>query len=191
MTFDWYEGTMVFCVFIFIFLIRTSSEKEHLDKNNFCHVYGNYFEIAILKVAWYQLSSKFFINNNKGHQQQHLKDTLQLKNLRTWIDIGANCFLGTYHETKMHEGAQKTISCTKIWPCFLKNISLTIVFLFSETNLVFINSTCCSFNDFLQNLFTFLPFDILCILELIMFLFSMILSYLQTAKGIAVLDNSL
>ena len=67
MTFDWYEGTMKFCVFIFIFLIRPSNEKEHLGKNNFCHGYGNYFEIAILKVARYQLSSKFFINNNEGH----------------------------------------------------------------------------------------------------------------------------
>ena len=39
---------------------------------------------------------------------------------------------------KMGEGAQKTISCTKVWACFLKSISFIIAFLFfSQTNLVF------------------------------------------------------
>ena len=36
----------------------------------------------------------------------------------------------------MGEGAQKTVSYTKTWACFMKNISLIIVFYFSQTNLV-------------------------------------------------------
>ena len=60
LTFDWYEGTMVFSVFIFIFLFRSSDKKKkHLDENDCRHGYGNYFKSAILKVTWYQLFSKF------------------------------------------------------------------------------------------------------------------------------------
>ena len=68
--------------------------------------------------------------------------------------------LDKYYEQKMGEGAQKTVSCTKAWACFMKNISLIIVFFFSQTNLVV------KFN-FRHNLFTLLPFDILRILEFI------------------------
>ena len=44
--------------------------------------------------------------------------------------------LGKYYEQKMGEGAQKIVSCTKTWACFMKNILLIIVFFFSQTNLV-------------------------------------------------------
>ena len=67
----------------------------------------------------------------------------------------------------MGEGSQKTISCTKAWVCLLKNISIVIVFfIFVQTNQVFaqINSTLCWSSNFRHNLFTFFPFDILCIL---------------------------
>ena len=67
----------------------------------------------------------------------------------------------------MGEGSQKTISCTKVWVCLLKNISIVIVFfIFVQTNQVFaqINSTLCWSSNFRHNLFTFFPFDILCIL---------------------------
>ena len=66
----------------FLFLLRTNGKKEHLDESYFRHSYGNYFESAILKVTWYQLSSKLFFNNNEAHWQRHLKDTLQLKILQ-------------------------------------------------------------------------------------------------------------
>ena len=37
--------------------------------------------------TWSQLCSKFFLNNYEAPWQWHLKDTLQLKILRTWINI--------------------------------------------------------------------------------------------------------
>ena len=44
---------MVFCVSIFIFFVfRTNGKKEHLDENNFCHWYGNFFESAVLKFSY-------------------------------------------------------------------------------------------------------------------------------------------
>ena len=72
------------------FLFRTNGKGEHLDENNFRHSYGNYFESAILKVTWYQLCSKFILNIYEAHWQRHLKDTLQLKILREWINIRAS-----------------------------------------------------------------------------------------------------
>ena len=51
-------------------------------------------------------------NIYRAHLKRHFKDTLQLKILRKWINIRANSSLGEYHETKMGERAQKTISYT-------------------------------------------------------------------------------
>ena len=50
-SFEWYEGALVFRIFIFIFLFRTKGKKVHLDENDFRHGYDNYFESAILKVT--------------------------------------------------------------------------------------------------------------------------------------------
>ena len=88
-----------------------------------------------------------------------------MKILRKWINT--NSSLNKYHKMKMGEGSQKTISCTKVWVCLLKNISIVIVFfIFVQTNQVFaqINSTLCWSSNIRHNLFTFFPFDILCIL---------------------------
>ena len=52
LTFEWYEAAMAFRVFIFIFLFRTNGKTEHLDENNFCHCYGNFFESAAWKVSY-------------------------------------------------------------------------------------------------------------------------------------------
>ena len=121
---------MVFRVFIFILLFWTNCRKEHLDENDFHQGYGNYFESASLKVTWYQLFSKSFLNNYATHWQRHLKDTLQLKILRTGINIFANSLLGKYHEMKVGQSTGKIIIYTKIWACSLKNISLITGFLF-------------------------------------------------------------
>ena len=104
---------MVFWVFIFYFLFRSNDKKEHLDENHFRHGYGNYFKSAVLKVTWFQLCSTFFLNNYEAHWQRHLGDILQLKILRTLINIQANSFLGKYHEMKMGEDAMEIFSCTK------------------------------------------------------------------------------
>ena len=104
--------------------------------------YGDYFKSAILKVTSYQLYLKFFLNNYDAHWQLHLKDTLQFKNLWTWINICANLFLGDYHETKMGKDCLEIISCTKIRACSSKNITpghliYHAFFFFSQTDLVF------------------------------------------------------
>ena len=78
---------MVFYVFIFNFLFRGNSKKEHLDENDFRHCYGNYFKSFTLKATWYQLCSKFFLTNYKAHWQWYLKDILQLNILGTWINM--------------------------------------------------------------------------------------------------------
>ena len=76
--FEWYEGVVVFRVFIFIFLFRNNGKKELLDENDFRHGFGNYFASAILKVTCYQLCSKLFLNNYEAHLERCFKYTLQL-----------------------------------------------------------------------------------------------------------------
>ena len=106
-----------------IFLFRSNGKKEYLNENNFRHGYCNYFRSAVLQVTWFLLCSKFFFNNHKAHWQRHLKDTLQVNSLQTWINIHTNSFLGKYYEIKMGEDTLEIISCTKIRACSLKNIA--------------------------------------------------------------------
>ena len=40
------------------------------------------------KVSFRNLCSKFFLNNYEAPWQRHLKETLQLKILWTWVNIG-------------------------------------------------------------------------------------------------------
>lgn len=117
--------------FHFCFFFRANGEKEHFDENNSRHRYSNYLKSVILKVTWAQLCSNL---------KRHLKDTFQLKIFRTWINIGANLFLGTYHETKINEAdsngvwthkhlfRKRTLNhlaiclhCFKIWIDFILN----------------------------------------------------------------------
>ena len=105
-----------------------------MDENDFHHGYGNYFRSFVLKVTWFQLRSKSFLDNYKIHWQRHLK---------LYFSLHTNSYLGKCHETKMSESALEIISCTKIlayvlWRTLHQNISLTIVFFIaSQTGLVF------------------------------------------------------
>ena len=125
-------------VFSFLFFCLEATVKRTIaGRERFCHGYGNYIQNAILKVAWYQLFSKFL--TTKSHIDN---DTLTLKILRKWINIRVNCFLDKYDKAKMSEGALEIVSGTKIgacsWSTLDQDISLIIVFLFfCETNLVF------------------------------------------------------
>ena len=70
LTYEWYEDAIVFRFYrtpYFVFLFRTNGKKEHLDQSNFHRKYGNCSESAILKVTWYQLCLKFFLNNYEAH----------------------------------------------------------------------------------------------------------------------------
>ena len=73
----------------FYFLFRNNVWREQLDKNNFCHCYSFFFFFFFWKCysesTWLQLCSEFFLNNYEALWQQHLRDTLQLKILRTWM----------------------------------------------------------------------------------------------------------
>ena len=72
----------------FYFLFRNNVWREQLDKNNFCHCYSFFFFFfwkCYSESTWLQLCSEFFLNNYEALWQQHLKDTLQLKILRTWM----------------------------------------------------------------------------------------------------------
>ena len=100
------------CFHFYFFLFRSIDKKEHLN------------------------------DNYEAHWQRHLKNTLQLKILRIWINVHADSFLDKYHEIKMGEGAVEIISCTKIgvclWRTLHQDILLIIVLFFaSQTNLVF------------------------------------------------------
>ena len=122
--------------FHFYFLFRTDAKKEHMVESNLHHGSGNYFGSTILKATWYQLFLKYFLNNFETYcWQQHLKGTVELKILRTWINIETNSFLGKNHQTKMSEGVCKTIKCTKIWACSPKKISLIHLLLYSSFSL--------------------------------------------------------
>ena len=77
---------MIFCFFIIIFSLE-ATVREQLDENDFRHYYGIVFESAILKLLDH--ISKFFRNSYKTLWQRHLKGTLRLKILRTWINIAA------------------------------------------------------------------------------------------------------
>ena len=77
--------------FYFLFYcLEATVKKQQFDENDFRHGYGSYFKCAVLKVTWFQLCSQFFLNNYDAQWPRHLKDTLQLKILRTWINVHAN-----------------------------------------------------------------------------------------------------
>ena len=197
LTFEWCESAMIFRVFIFIFILfRSNGKKNTWMRTTFIKVmYDNYFKNTILKVTWYQLFSKLIKNHEdfknailkvtwyqlfsklikdyEAHWKQHLKDILLLKILRTWINIRTNSLLDKCDETKMGEMYWKLLAAQKsepvIWRILHQDISFIIaLFFFSETNLVFkFNLVLCWSNNFLHNLFTFLTFDSLRLVEFI------------------------
>ena len=63
MTFEWYEHSMIFCVFISIFFFRNNVIREQLGENDFrrCYVFfpkvlsWKYLITAVFKVLYQQL----------------------------------------------------------------------------------------------------------------------------------------
>ena len=70
--------------FHFCYLFRNNYKRDQVDKTDFRRCCGNFFRMFYSKSTW-SLYSKFFRNNYDAPWQQHLKDTLWLKLLRTWI----------------------------------------------------------------------------------------------------------
>ena len=119
---------MVFHVFILIFLFRSNGKSNIWIRTIIVKVMGIISKMPFWKLL--DISFKF-LNNYEARWQQHLKDTLQLKTLRTWINVRINSFLDKYDKTKMGEGALEIISCPKGRTCSLKNIAQNIVIVFA------------------------------------------------------------
>ena len=83
-TFEWYEGAIVFRVFIFIFCLETT-----VLENNYIRTTSIAVTVKFVSAStWSQLCSKFFLNNYKTPWQWYMKDTLQLKILPTSTNVG-------------------------------------------------------------------------------------------------------
>ena len=75
--------------FHFYFLFRSNGKRQQVNENDYSRYYGNFFFWKChSKSTSSHLFSKFFLNNYDAPWQWHLKDNLQLKILRTWINIG-------------------------------------------------------------------------------------------------------
>ena len=85
MTFEWYEGTRFFIFFLF----RNNGKREsNWMKTVSVAVMVNFFRKRHSESTWSQLCSKFFLKDYEAPWQRHLKDTLHLKILQTWINLG-------------------------------------------------------------------------------------------------------
>ena len=122
LTFEWYEDALIFRVFIFTFLFRTNGKKKHLDKTDFRHCYGDFFEAATRdhKNTWSQLYVEgFFSSGTRNIDNNFFKDNTQLKILHAWNKICFNSFsffqdLSKHHETKSTKVPGKSSVVQKI-----------------------------------------------------------------------------
>ena len=110
----------VFCVFAFTFLLRTNDKKVHLDKNDFCHCYGNYFRKCCSES--YLITAMFEV---PSQQLRGILATTFWKTpyTRRFNGHDSRCYFFYKHpEAKIGEGACKIIDGTKIQACTSKNI---------------------------------------------------------------------
>ena len=84
-----------------------------MDEDELRHCYGNFFGSVVLKAAWLEVCSKFCLNIcTRLIDDSILKDTLQFKILRKWINVCAKVH-ENYDQTKIDEGAWKILSYMK------------------------------------------------------------------------------
>ena len=94
LNFEWYESAMVFRVFIFIFYLETALRESNWMRKNYVAVMVIFFRKC------HSGNTKFFVKDYETPWKRHLKDTLQLKIFRTWINKGVEPAL---HKT-LHQG---------------------------------------------------------------------------------------
>ena len=89
----------------YIFLFRTSGKKGHLDENEFHTVM-----VVFPRAPFWKFLDRSFVQSSFSTIIRHidnsiLKDTLQLKILRTWIKIGSrsNSFIKTWVNMMKHK----------------------------------------------------------------------------------------
>ena len=71
--------------FHFIFCLETTVKENNWMGTTSVAVVVTFLRSCHSESTWSQPCSKFFLNNYEAPWQRHLKDTLQLKILRTWI----------------------------------------------------------------------------------------------------------
>ena len=64
------------CFDFYFFVFRTNGEKEHLDENNFCDGYGNFYESAAVKVSHVIIAMfKVFFSTIRRHIEHGIWET--------------------------------------------------------------------------------------------------------------------
>ena len=107
----------------YLFVFKTNGKKEDLDENNFCYCYGNFFESAALKVS-YLITTMFKVFSRQ--LRGTFRDTLQLKILRKWTNIGVNSSLvKNIMKQKLAKVPRKQSDADTIQVCPSKNIAPT------------------------------------------------------------------
>ena len=104
-------------------MFKTNGKKEDLDENNFCYCYGSFFESAALKVS-YLITTMFKVFSRQ--LRGTFRDTLQLKILRKWTNIGVNSSLvKNIMKQKLAKVPRKQSDADTIQVCPSKNIAPT------------------------------------------------------------------
>ena len=115
-----YENTMIFCLFVFIFCLKpmvTEQQMRTITVTTMVFL----FESTILKSLDHNYVESSFATIKRHFDNGIWNNTLQLKILRAWINIGTNYFLSKLLETKIDKRAWKIIYKI-IRPCSSKNI---------------------------------------------------------------------
>ena len=73
--------------FHFYFLFRNNGNREQMDENDFRRCYSDFFSKMSFWKYFITAMFKVFLNSYEAPWQRHLKEALQLKILRTWINI--------------------------------------------------------------------------------------------------------
>ena len=89
---------MVFRVFNCIFLFRTNDKKMHLHENDIRYCYGDFSKVPPWKLVDRRYVWSSFPKIMRHIDSSILKDTLQLKILRTWINIRVKPFIKTWED---------------------------------------------------------------------------------------------
>ena len=120
MNLPWYS------LFSYLFLLfRSNSKKKIWMRTSFVTVM-----VIILKVPFWKLLDIGYFQSSQQlwgtlTKQGHLQDTLQLKILRTRINIRVNSFLDKYHEAKMAKMPWKLLVAQKFEPVFEEHCTKT------------------------------------------------------------------
>ena len=113
----------IFILFYFIFCLEPTVRNNTWMRASSITVMVIFSKVPFCKFLDHSCVQSFF-------SRRHLRDTLQLKIFRKWVNIRFNTFLVKHHGTKINKSARKTTSCTKIQAFTSKKIT-------SKQNMIF------------------------------------------------------